>query len=332
MAVVRLSAGRLILLTFSTAVACATDGTPPSVPRLEQPNIVLIVIDTLRADHLGAYGYPLPTSPAIDDFADDAIRFSRAHSTAPWTMPSVASMITGHYPSTHGLRETFGPLSQDTVTVAELLSDAGYYTAGVISHRLLGRRYGFHRGYTSYSESEVKGHGHVTTEGVAGQAVALLESFSVADASAPDEEAASPFFLFLHFFDPHFAYLPHPEYGLALDYAGRLDGSETIFDLLDMRDEMTEADINFVVSLYDGEIRYTDEGIGQVLAALTDLGFEDDTVVMIVGDHGEEFMERGWIGHTVSLHQELVHVPLLMRIPKVPAAVVDTPVSLERFS
>ena len=207
----------------------------------------------------------------------------------------------------------------------EILRDAGYYTAGVISHRLLGSRYGFDRGYAHYSEDDVHGHRHLSTPGVTDEALSLLTAFSRPD---PEDAQRPPFFLFLHFFDPHFEYLPHPEFGLAPVSAGRLDGSEDIKTLQDLRHEMTEEEIRFVTDLYDGEIRYTDVGIGRVLAALDELGLRDDTVVIFTADHGEEFMERGWIGHTISLHQEVVHVPLLMRIPDVAPGVVEEAVSL----
>ncbi len=131
---------------LSTLLACG--GSVPDPPR---PNVLFIVIDTLRADRLGCYGAERDTSPAIDALAADAVRFERAYATAPWTQPSVASMLTGLYPSRHGLQRP-GPLPADVVPLAERLRAHGYATAAVVSHTLIGHRVDFHRGYERFDE------------------------------------------------------------------------------------------------------------------------------------------------------------------------------------
>jgi len=274
-----------------------------------RPNVLLVVVDTLRADSLGCYGRSRPTSPAIDALAADAVRFENAYATAPWTMPSVASILTGQYPSKHGVRKAFRPMSKQAVTLAEILSEQGYRTAAVISHAAIGRLFGFDQGFQSFSSKHARGHAYVSTQGVTDEAVALLEQFATASQGAP-------FFLFVHYFDPHFGYQQHPEYGFARKSVGRLRGGERIVWLMKLRDQMTEAEIAFLRDLYDGEVRYTDEGIGRLLETLSRLGLRDETLVVVTGDHGEEFMEHGWLGHTVFLYDTLLHVPLIIRPPR----------------
>ena len=154
------------------------------------------------------------TTPAIDQLAARAVRFHRAYATAPWTIPSVASMITGRYPSNHTAISFDRSLPDGVDTLAEILEREDYATAGVISHRAIGSSHNFQQGFDVYLESEARGHDHVSTEGVTRQAVDLLETLSA---------AGQPFFLFVHYFDPHYNYKRHPEYGFAGPSAGRLD-------------------------------------------------------------------------------------------------------------
>lgn len=138
-----------------------------------------------------------------------------------------------------------------------------------------------------------------------------------------------PFFLFVHYFDPHYQFRGHAAYGYAPPHAGSLTGDESIMLLRDRLAELTHEEIEFLVARYDEEIRYTDEGIGRLLAALDELGIADRTLVVFTADHGEEFLERDWLGHTRTLYDELVRVPLVMRGPGIPAGGrVDAPVSL----
>ena len=273
-----------------------------------RPNVLLVVVDTLRADSLGCYGRSRPTSPAIDALAADAVRFEYAYATAPWTMPSVASILTGHHPSSHGLKKTFRPLSGDSVTLAEIFTEQGYRTAGVISQIGVGGLFGFKQGFEFFSSKHARSHAYVSTEGVTEEAVALLEKFAPASRDAP-------FFLFVHYFDPHYGYQQHPEYGFSPESVGRLRGGEGIVRLMRLRDRMTRAEIAFLLDLYDGEVRHTDQGIGRLLEALSRLGLRDETLVVVTADHGEEFMEHGWLGHTTLLYDTLLRVPLIMRPP-----------------
>ena len=290
-------------------------------PQPRPQNAIFVVVDTLRADHLGCYGYARATSPHVDALAAEGVRFERAYATAPWTKPSVASMITGLHPSALGIETIFSKLPAEVDTLAEMLRDAGYRTAGAVSHLMLSNQIemGFGQGYDVYLESEARGHDHVSTDGIAAQALRLLRELA---------DDGRPFLLFVHFFDPHFDYLDVPEIEFAAPRGALLSGGESIIELRARIGELGEQDFGFLRDRYDEEIRRTDAGIGRVLAALRELSLEDETLVVLAGDHGEEFGERGWIGHTPSLHEEVIRVPLLLRAPGLAPRVVGEPVSL----
>ncbi|MGE4606718.1 MAG: sulfatase [Myxococcota bacterium] len=304
---------------FAVIAGCA----PSDESRPGHPNLLLIVVDTLRADHLGAYGYPRETSPAIDALARAAIRFDRAYAAAPWTKPSVASMITGLYPAALGIDNVFSRLPQSALTLAEILRANGYRTAGVVSHVMLSNQWemGFGQGYETYIESEARGHRHISTERVTDQAIAILDDFA---------NGTDPFLLFVHYFDPHFDYLDHRDIGFAPVDSESLDGDESIIELRERIPTLSDSDFLFLRDRYDEEIRHTDAGVGRLLAALGRLDLESDTAVVFVSDHGEQFGEKGWIGHTPTLYEMVVRVPLIIRPPGRPVEprVVDQPVSL----
>lgn len=303
------------------ALLCA--GFPLGCGSPERPavrNVVLIVVDTLRRDHLGVYGHERNTSPAIDALANEGVRFDRAYATAGWTSPSVASMLTGLYPSGHGVTRPSTALADGIPTLAEALRDRGFATAGIVSNHILGKRWGFARGFDSFDERNVKLHKGVSTPGVTATAIATLERLS---------REERPFFLFVHYFDPHYNYERHDEFDFAPTRAGRLRGGEDIRVLRDLSGGATAEEVAFLRDLYDGEIRFTDAGIGRLLAALRARGLYDDTLIVLAADHGEEFLERGWLGHTRTLYDELIRVPLVLRLPRAPArTVIQEPVSL----
>lgn len=298
------------LLGLLAAAGCG--GEPP-------PNLLLIVVDTLRRDALGVYGAERDTSPALDAFAAGAVRFERAYAPAPWTLPSVASLLTGLHPGGHGVSSPRASLPAEAETLAERLSARGYATAGVVSHVALGTRSGFDQGHARYRDSEARGHDYISTEGVTRQALELLDELAAGGA---------PFFLFVHYFDPHYDYERHPEVGFAPPAASRVDGSEPVMELQRRLEELDAADVALLRALYHEEVRHTDAGIGRLLDRLAALGLAERTLVAVSADHGEEFMERGWLGHTRTLYDELVRVPLLIRAPGVRPAVVAEPVSL----
>jgi arylsulfatase A-like enzyme len=284
-------------------------------------NVLFILVDTLRADHLSAYGYARDTSPALEKLAEGGVRFDRAYAPAPWTKPSVASMFTGQYPHRHGLNFVLATLPASAQTLAERLSQAEFATAGVVSHGFVGPKNGFDQGFDVFDAEEAKGHSHVSTVGVTKRALTLLEHL---------REHERPFFLFVHYFDPHYEYRRHREVAFASESAGRLRGGEDIHDLRAMGPSLSAEEVAFLEDVYDEEIRFTDAGIGELLDALEALDLDDDTLVVVTADHGEEFFGRGWLGHTRTLYEEVIRVPLIVRVPgsEGPGRAVSAPVSL----
>jgi arylsulfatase A-like enzyme len=307
--------------TAALLIAAACFGSGCNGERGAPRNVLFILVDTLRTDHLSAYGYDRDTSPALTRLAEAGVRFDRAYAPAPWTKPSVASMFTGQYPHRHGLNFVLATLLPSAQTLAERLSLAGFATAGAVSHNLLGGKNGFDQGFESYDTAEARGHAHVSTAGVTKRALKFLEHLDAQE---------RPFFLFVHYFDPHYEYRRHPQYGYAAESVGRLRGGEDIHALRDMGPSLAADEVEFLKNVYDEEIRFTDAGIGELLDALTDRGLDDDTLVIVTADHGEEFFERGWLGHTRTVYEEVIRVPLVVRAPGSAAGgrVVDAPVSL----
>jgi hypothetical protein len=154
----------------------ACGGGRESVREAERPDVILIVIDTLRADHLGSYSYARDTTPHIDALAADATLYRRAVSHAPWTTPSVAALLTSRYPSSLGIENVQSPLPGEAVLLSELMRDAGYRTAAFVSHSFVSRKWGFDQGFDTFDESHVQGHLATTSPGLSDAAIAWLEA------------------------------------------------------------------------------------------------------------------------------------------------------------
>jgi arylsulfatase A-like enzyme len=306
------------LAAFSLAASCSVLLLAcAEAARDRRHDVVLIVVDTLRADHLGCYGYPRNTSANIDLLAREAIVYKNAISQAPWTLPSVASLLTSQYPSVLGIYDRPVAFRPDYGLLQEQLKKKGYLTGGVVSVPLLSAKLGFGRGFDDYSEPSALTHSGVSSPAVTRAAISFLR-----------KAGGRPFFLFVHYFDPHYSYVLHPEYDFLPSYRGSLGSGEDIRDLWEKRSRMSEDDIDYLVSLYDSEIAFTDRHVGSLLGELRRLGLYDESLIVLTGDHGEEFMERGWIGHTISLHGEVLHVPLLIKPPGNRSGVVETHVGL----
>jgi arylsulfatase A-like enzyme len=264
------------VLAFLVACTCSGSDEPHA------PNVVLIVVDTLRADHMGMYGYERSTTPELDAFAREATVFDRAYAHAPWTKPSMATLFTSLLPHDHAVHDWDHMLRPNQVTLPVAFSRAGYATHAVVSHHAFNAKSNsFHRGFDSFDISPYKDRGsphHIrSSRQVSDRAVRQLRR-------AGDE----PFFLFLHYFDPHDSYLHSKQFDF---------GEEEEVDL------------------YDSEIGFTDHHIGRVLRALEAQGLAENTVVAITADHGEEFLDHGHRLHTVTLYDEVLRIPLLVRVP-----------------
>ncbi len=284
---------RPALLALLSALAAACGRAPEARPRAEL-NLVLVVVDTLRADHLGCYGYGRATSPNLDRLATESALFERAQSHSSWTMPSVATMFTSLEPRDHGIVDWKQPLDLRLLTLAEHLQGRGWRTEGYVSHGVLSRLYQFDQGFDVYDSSVVEGRlpRDITT---------AREVTDLALQALP-RLAAGPqrFFLWVHYFDPHDAYLAHAEHPFGPAPVDR----------------------------YDSEIAWTDRQIGRLLDGLRQAGLDQRTLVAFVADHGEGFGAHRHLYHTVTLFDELLHVPLLLRVPGLPAQRVAEPVPL----
>ena len=287
--------------------------------------MVLIVVDTLRRDHLSVYGHVNETSPNIDSLAADGVRFERAYSHAPWTTPSIGSLLTSRYPSELGIKTERAILPEGISLLPEVMGGAGYQTLGVISHSFCSSRWGFSRGFDKFDETNILGHAGICSEGVADRAIEFL-----------DEATTAPVFLFLHFFDPHGDYLSHEEhaFGASEPLMPYLHKHRTWFELLPhpilafIRPIFQAIYADELLRVYDSEIAFTDRHIGRVLDHLKAKGLYDDAVIAFTVDHGEEFWDHGSIGHARTLFDELVHVPLIVKAPGVAPGVREDLVGL----
>jgi arylsulfatase A-like enzyme len=309
-----------------------------------KPNLLLISVDTLRADHLGSYGYRLDTSPTIDALAASGVRFADATVQWPKTWPSMASMLTGKYPATTGVRYApRRPLPLEHATLADALRGAGYGTAAIVANPNVGRELQFDQGFDRFVESWVEELKRRTGTGKLVNAPGAVKTFTnatiVTDGAlrlidARDHE--KPFFLWLHYIDPHGPYAP-PN-----DYRGTFFGKYRpqpvpLAELppyqvqIDRERGTRSADLGFYIGQYDREIRYLDDELARLLKRLDELGLGDNTLIVLTADHGEHLDEHGYyLEHGKSPYQPTAHVPLVFRLPgRVPEGrVVTEPVGL----
>jgi len=287
--------------------------------------VIFISIDSLRADHLGCYGYDKPTSPRLDALAAQGIRFDNAYSTSPWTLPSHASMFTGLYVETHGINRARSKLRSDATTLAGVLNDNGYNTVAVVCAPLLSKRYTLTRGFDIYDAELIQDNF------IKARRVKVADKVTEKALNYIDQHNGQDLFLFLHYWDPHYDYNPAKKYINIFDpdYQGKINGLR-IRNRKDLVPGMNPRDLQHIVALYDGEIRYTDDGLGRLLDGLEQRGMLDkNTIIVITADHGEEFLEHGQTGHTKTCYEELVKVPLIFYAPKSKpyASVIQEPAS-----
>ncbi|MCE9592628.1 MAG: sulfatase [Planctomycetes bacterium] len=313
-----------VVLAALSFVACR-DSTAGA-----RPNVLLVCVDTLRADRLGAYGYRVhPTSPAIDELAARSLVFENARAAACWTKPSVPSFFTGTYPLQHGVYEgsaralagtVSDVLPDDAVTLAERFADAGYTTVAFVQNAQLRKGLGFEQGF---GDRYVDGAGDARE--IRWRLVDWLDERG-------DDDA--PFFAYLHLLDAHWPYDIPDEYARKFS-AGtsiepfRGEDSRALRDALnDGSRKLDAAEAAGLVALYDGAVRSIDDQLAKLFAALERRGLADNTIVCLVADHGEEFLEHGRVGHGHGLWDGLLHVPFILHVPGARARRVSTPVAL----
>ncbi|MCI0568138.1 MAG: sulfatase [Acidobacteria bacterium] len=294
----------LLLTLLTTASACRQREDT-------RPNLIIILVDTLRSDHLHSYGYPRETSPSLDALARRGILFEQAISAAPWTLPSAMSLLTGRLPSSHRVENDGMKLAPGIPILAEVLKQAGYVTAAVVSHIYVDSPFGFQRGFDRFDDFGLSKDYRFEAglEPIAGQVTdhALVEIRRM--------EKGRPFFLLVHYFDPHWDYDPPAPYDsrFTTPYSGTVTGSYQSFSKYALPGEtLPPGALQHLIDLYDGEIAYTDAQIGRLLQILEKEGVARRSVVVVVSDHGEEFKEHGSLGHGRDLYDEVTRVPLIV--------------------
>lgn len=317
--------GWILVLVLLPLLACGRD-SPESDPG-PPPNVLVILIDALRADHLGVGGYGLPTSPTIDRLADEGVAFTSAFAHSTWTKPSIATLFTSLYPGQHGI-DRVGVQEDDAYrtdilddgydTLAERFQAGGYTTIGVLNQVHLQARFGFAQGFDHFEA--VRG---LSADKLNNKLLGQLEGIGT-----------SPFLAYLHYLDVHWP------------YTKRLEGQLEAFGSLQMESEPprrgnrvaewaesldSATDLAALKGRYDQEIAFVDTAIGNLMQALQGMGLYENTIVVVTSDHGEGFLEHGKLLHSYTPYDEVLHVPLVFRLPQTliaSVAEVDSPVGL----
>lgn len=301
------------LVRLLALVTCLVVGATDA-DSAEPKNILLIGIDTLRADHMSAYGYERPTTPRIEEFAATALSFDRALSPSGWTRASVASFFTGLHPSVHACESRESILDQSHYTLAERLRDRGFATQGIYANYNVSASLGFDQGFDEYVHPPFNA-GYPGDKPITDAAAINREARNWLEQERPD----GPWFLFLFYVDPHDPYLPHEEHDFGRPgNSHRPLGSRSMLKTLDSKhpDARVEQARQRVVDLYDGEIAYVDRHVGEILDLLEAQGLAEETVVILTADHGEGLWEhRHYRGHGELPYQHQIHVPLMVRWP-----------------
>ncbi len=284
---------------------CSAKPEPPP-QSADAPNVILISIDTLRADHLGCYGYGRPTSPELDRLCEDSVVFADAIAHAPSTLHSHASIFTSLLPHNHGAAwQGKTRLADECLTVTEVAQSAGFATGAFTGGGQMDKIFGLDQGFDFYEQPGAKDFRDIVRP-----ATAWLDR-------RPDK----PFFLFLHTYETHHPYEPPARFLELFDegYEGELPDEISVDLLREINREehvLAEGDLEHIVNAYDAEIRSMDEALGRLVAYLKEQDLYDDTMIVFTSDHGEEFGEHGKIGwHSHTLFDELLKVPLVVKYP-----------------
>lgn len=306
-----------VRLAAALCAACLAVGCPADAPT--RTNVVLVLLDTVRADKLGCYGNERGLTPNLDAFAAGATLFENASSHAPWTLPATASIYTGLLPTRHGAGgfiPKLTALSEQPRTLAELARAAGCATHAIVNVAFLGASFGMTRGFDTVDERYFENNEQVRR---ADESVDLARAWI-------DAHASGPFFLVLHLFDAHAVYDPPQPFRRRFARPEDAESDRFAFgsraDMVALRSGQMALDPHTLAraeALYDGEIAFVDAQLGRLLAHLSDAGLEQRTLVAVTSDHGEEFLEHGGFEHGHSHYTELLHVPLIVRHPSWPA-------------
>jgi arylsulfatase A-like enzyme len=321
---------------------------------MQRPNVLLIVMDTTRADHLSCYGHSRETTPNLDAFAAEGVRYTNPVAPAGWTLPSHVSLFTGLLPSEHGVLHGEYDVPEDVSLVAEQLSEAGYRTGGFSNNPWVSSGTDLDRGFDTFVEV-FREHVHRYKSKVGRNLDRLKKLFFLKDTGAESTNEAverwldgldddEPFFGFINYMEPHQVYTPRRPFHRAYLDGGPIAPYREVFRnrerhrnrgrIFSGEDPLSEEEIAAREALYDGELAYLDRKIGELFDSLRERGLFDDTLVVVVGDHGEQLCDHSRDGgqlvdHHFSLHDPIVRVPFLVRHPELFGTdTVDTPVQL----
>lgn len=298
------------LVAAAAALVCpsaaAEDPPPPSPPKplsaRTTPDVLLLSVDALRADRLGFLGCARPTSPALDALAARGVVFEDAWSSSSWTPPAIGSLLTGLHPIRHGFAGGPVRLPAEVATLAETLRDAGWRTRAAVQNAWLAPEFGVGDGFEQYAWWDFRGD-------------RLADDAVTADLGRWMAEPGRPFLLWVHHFAPHCPYVPHEPWTARFSPPrfSRWAESVEFGEMAAFRRRMLlPQDLERFTALYDGEIAFTDEHIGRLLRAVPR---PDDTLVVLVADHGEELKDHGGLGHYRHLHREVARVPFVVALP-----------------
>lgn len=317
----RLCLGFVTLSVGGEHLTAAPDEAPPK-------NVLFYLIDTCRADRMGLFGSPRDTTPFLSSLADRSVMFERCYSQAPWTKPSMASILTSRPPPEHGVHSLFGRLADEFVTLPEVLRDAGWTTAGFSANPIMGRMSNYNQGFQWFTESGEVNAGD-PIKNASGSARALNERvFRWFDER---EDDGAPVFLYVHSVDPHEEYEPAEPYLSTFADASKMADYRVEWKaLLATRPPIpgnhvteknfAEAEVDresfiaYGLDLYDADILANDREIGRLFERCRE-AWGDDFVFVVTSDHGEEFFEHGGTSHGYTLYEEMIHVPLMIRAP-----------------
>lgn len=298
--------------------------------------VILISIDSLRADfttpygHSATFGGDAQTTPFLSKIAREGVMFNNTMAASPWTLPSHMSILTGMHPIEHGIRSRKFSLNPKIDLVSNKYQSSGYATVGFFSAPFLHPVWGFHRGFDVYAPGAsylgtVDAAQHLAESGKSPEILVMRhKSHSDSETGAQivdraikwledDYHYTEPFFMFLHFWDPHYDYTAPQNYVNMFhpDFNGEVDGSELVnFDV-----ELNADQAKHLKALYEAEIRYTDDQLARFFDKLVEWGIENDVIIAIVSDHGDAFLEHEQRGHHLTLYDEVMRVPMMIRAP-----------------
>lgn len=333
---------RILLLAMAVllgAAGPAAAADPPAAgasapaPAPRRPNVLIVTLDTTRADHTSAYGYERPTTPRLAEMAKQGVRFEAAYAPMATTLPSHTTMFTGLLPRTHGTLKNGLQVDASLPLLSEILAKEGYRTGAFLSSFAVSSKFGLQRGFTVYDDDFKDGQCKWDVERWEGHKIQgdfcrrgdltrastekWLESNGYLSPAGKDAKPAAPpaqpFFVWIHFFDAHNPYDPPPEHAKLFPPQGN-----------------PPTDLDRDIAKYDAEIHFADQEMGKLFDRLAAAKQLDDTLVIVAGDHGEGLMDHGWMLHGLQIYEEAVRVPFVLRWPgKLPAGkTIAEPVEL----